>query len=142
MYSIDKKKMFCDITDDLAILINSETGIYYGINSFGTSILEYLLKGSSPEAILEGLNKLPGVPSDMEKRLSDFIGELKSKEILIEDSIVENIIISFKPELAEADEYKLILAEYADAQELLWADPIHDVDEELGWQPILNNKDE
>jgi len=137
MYSINKKKMFCDITDGLAIVINSESGIYYGINSFGTVVFEYLLKGSSPEAILKELNKLPNVPADMETRLNVFIKELITQEILVESATIENEI-SFKPEIAEADEYKLILAEYTDAQELLWADPIHDVDEELGWQPVMN----
>ena len=36
------------------------------------------------------------------------------------------------------------LSEYADAQEMLLADPIHDVDEEEGWQPIFkeDNKDD
>ncbi|GHV57727.1 hypothetical protein FACS1894182_07370 [Bacteroidia bacterium] len=140
MYSINKKKMFCDIADNFAIVINSETGIYYGINNFGTSVFEYLLRGSSPEAILDELNKLPGVPADIEQRLAAFIEELKAKEIIIEGAETVKNEIAINPEFASADEFKLEVSEYADAQELLLADPIHDVDEELGWQPVLKDE--
>ncbi|MDR0543694.1 MAG: PqqD family protein [Dysgonamonadaceae bacterium] len=140
MYAINKKKMFCDVADNFAIIINSETGIYYGINNFGTSVFEYLLKGSSPESVLEELNQLAGVPANMEQRLAAFIKELKDKEIIVEGATKQNEI-SFNPEYAEADEFNLKLAEYADAQELLLADPIHDVDAELGWQPVLTDRE-
>ena len=32
------------------------------------------------------------------------------------------------------------ISEYADAQEMLLADPIHDVDEEEGWQPVFKEE--
>jgi hypothetical protein len=153
MYQINKKKMFCDIADNFAIVINSETGIYYGINSFGTSVFEHLLKGAAPADILAELHTLDGVPSDMEQRLTDFVEELKNNEIIIDGTTTKNKIITSKvesiapikpeiainPELAEADEFILDVTEYSDAQELLLADPIHDVEEELGWQPVLQD---
>ena len=38
-YALNESKMFMDIEDGVAIIINSETGIYYGFNAFGTSVL-------------------------------------------------------------------------------------------------------
>jgi hypothetical protein len=39
-YKLNEDKMFADIADGVAIIINGETGIYYGMNEFGTSIFE------------------------------------------------------------------------------------------------------
>ena len=136
MYEVNNKKMFYDITDDFAIIINSETGIYYGVNSLGTQVFDFLIKGSSVEDILTALNNIPGVPADMDQRLAKFIEELKGKEIITEGPTVKNDI-SINAELAANDKFELSVTEYADAQELLLADPIHDVEEEEGWQPIL-----
>ena len=44
-YALNEAKMVMDIADGIAIVINSETGIYYGLNAFGTMILEALAKG-------------------------------------------------------------------------------------------------
>jgi hypothetical protein len=138
MYQVNPEKMFCDITDDFAIIINSETGIYYGINSFGTSVFENLIKGSAVPEILTELKKIPGIPADIEQRLVIFIEELKSKEIIVNGTAVKNEIV-INADLAVADEFVFSVSEYADAQELLLADPIHDVEEELGWQPIVKD---
>jgi hypothetical protein len=138
MYEVNKKKMFCDITDDFAIIINSKTGIYYGINTFGTSVFENLTKGSAVSDILAALKEIPGIPADIEQRLTTFIDELKAKEIIVSGPTVKNEI-TINAKLAAADEFILNVAEYADAQQLLAADPIHDVEEELGWQPILKD---
>jgi hypothetical protein len=140
MYEVNKRKMFCDITDDFAIVINSETGIYYGINSFGTTVFENLIQGSVVADILAALNEIPGIPTDIEQRLTVFIDELKEKEIIVSGPTAKREV-NINAELAKADEFVFNLAEYADAQELLLADPIHDVEEELGWQPVLKDNE-
>ena len=50
-YALNEEKMFVDITDGIAIVINSETGIYYGMNTLGTSVFENIIKGISVENI-------------------------------------------------------------------------------------------
>jgi len=143
MYQVNKNKMFVDIADNMAIIINSEIGIYYGVNNFGTSVFECLLKGASTTTILNSINKIQSVPADMAQRLDTFIETLTAKEILIEgadcppDAIVPDET-SLNLEFAVADNFNLEVQEFYDARELLLADPIHDVDEEAGWQPILN----
>ena len=51
-YVLNDEKMFADITDGIAIIINSETGIYYGMNALGTAVYENLINGASTESIL------------------------------------------------------------------------------------------
>ena len=46
-YVLNEEKMFADVTDGIAIIINSETGIYYGLNGLGTAVYENLMNGSS-----------------------------------------------------------------------------------------------
>ena len=38
-YILNESEMFADINEGTAIVINSQTGIYYGMNGFGTSVL-------------------------------------------------------------------------------------------------------
>ena len=132
-YVLNEPKMFADITDGIAIVINSETGIYYGFNAFGTAVLQALMQGVSEEDVLAALKGLTGAPADMEARFQTFMNELKTKELIVEGagSGVANIDVS----VAATDNFELSVKEYSDAQELLLADPIHEVKEETGWTP-------
>lgn len=136
-YVLNEAKMFSDIADGIAIVINSETGIYYGMNGFGTTVFDSLMSGASVEAVLAALKALPGAPEDMEARLNAFVDELKKFEVVIEGGD-GNGEASIDAEAAKADEFTLTVQEFDDAQELLLADPIHEVKEDTGWQPDKN----
>ena len=130
---LNEEKMFADITDGIAIVINSETGIYYGMNALGSAVLENIINGASLENILKALKALPNVPADIENKFNAFVDELKAKELVIEggdDAAEANISTE-----AVADGFDLSVDEYSDAQELLLADPIHEVKEDTGWTP-------
>lgn len=130
---LNDEKMFADITDGIAIVINSETGIYYGMNALGSAVLENIINGASIENILKALKAMPNVPSDIEAKLNAFVDELKAKELVIEGgngAAEANISAE-----AVADGFDLTVDEYSDAQELLLADPIHEVKEDTGWTP-------
>lgn len=131
-YALNEEKMFVDITDGIAIVINSETGIYYGMNTLGTSVFENIIKGISVENILNNLNKLPNA-ADTETKLNNFISELKNKEIIVEGN--DSGEISNIGAEAASEGFELEVNEYNDAQELLLADPIHEVKEDTGWTP-------
>lgn len=134
-YVLNDSKMFSDIADGIAIIINSETGIYYGMNGFATVVFAGLMSGASTEALLEELRGLPGVPDDMEKRLEDMVSTLKKYEIIVEGEVYAPDAIDLDSATALADDFILTVQEYSDAQELLLADPIHEVKDESGWQP-------
>ena len=133
-YVLNEAKMFSDIADGIAIVINSETGIYYGMNGIGTGVFENLMSGASTEAVLAALRALPGAPEDMETRFNAFIDALKHFEIVLEggDGTAE---ISIDAAVAQEDGFVLMVEEFNDAQELLLADPIHEVKNDSGWQP-------
>lgn len=134
-YKLNEEKMFADITDGVAIVINGQSGIYYGMNNFGSAVFENLIKGVSTEIILDELKKIPDVAPDIESRFRNFVDIAVAKELLIpgESSAEAEIIIDVAT--AANDEFNLDISEYNDAQELLLADPIHEVKEETGWAP-------
>jgi hypothetical protein len=138
MYRLNEKKMFCDISGEFTVIINAETGIYYGINNFGTSVFQWIVSGSPVPEILAVLNQINGVPADMQQRLSVFVLYLIEKEIIIGGGEAKNEI-KINEEFAQKSGFQLKIGEFLDAQELLLSDPIHDVEPEVGWQPFLQN---
>ena len=134
-YVLNDEKMFCDIADGIAIVINSETGMYYGMNAFGTAVFENILNGASTEAILAALQSLPGAPADMAGRLEEFIAICLHKELVKEGQAGDDVAVTLDAEVAKSGGFALEAREYDDAQELLLADPIHEVKEDTGWQP-------
>ena len=133
-YALDESKMFMDIADGIAIVINSETGIYYGLNAFGTSVLEALTKGIDSDEVLEKIKTIVGVPLNFEKAFGEFVSKLIEEGLLIVGSASQdNFVIDEK--IALEDQFKMEIKSYADAQEMLLADPIHEVKETTGWTP-------
>lgn len=133
-YVLNEEKMFADVTDGIAIIINSETGIYYGMNGLGTTVYENLMNGASLESVLEALKSMAGAPADIEKRLNDFVKAMLDNELIMEGS-ASNAEVNLDSSIASGDNFELKVEEYNDAQELLLADPIHEVKEETGWTP-------
>jgi hypothetical protein len=119
----------------VAIIINSETGIYYGMNGFGTSIFENLIKGADSKAILSELKKIPNFSLEMEENFNMFIDAVVEKGLVIPSEESNSVAVEINLDLAIKDEFALGVSEYNDAQELLLADPIHEVREESGWSP-------
>ncbi len=134
-YKLNEEKMFADINDDAAIIINGETGIYYGMNGFGTCVFENLINGASTNDILAALKAIPNISPDIESRFNAFLEAIIAKELVILADENYNAEVNIKADLALQDNFALSVSEYNDAQELLLADPIHEVREEAGWSP-------
>ena len=128
-YALNEEKMFADVTDGIAIIINSETGIYYGLNSLGTSVYENLVNGSSTDEILVGLKTIAGCPSDIDEKLNAFIKSMQDYELIVE-APANSAEAKIDEAIAKEANFEFEVKAYDDAQELLLADPIHEVKEE------------
>ncbi len=133
-YQLNESKMFADVTDGIAIIINAVTGIYYGMNGYGTGIFENLMAGSSTADILEAAQALPGAPQTVEESIQSFLDTLEAFEIVL-PAPESSRPASLKAEDAAFDQFVPVCKEYRDVQELLFADPIHEVQEDKGWTP-------
>lgn len=142
MYRINDAKMFYDYADGQAVIINFTNGVYFGFNQLGSLALDRILSGASKEAVAESFRNISGCPEDISERLTAFIIEMIDKEILLEDeaSAVNTdafvINATVKPE-----DFDLTMEEYSDVQEIIMADPVHEVDEEMGWPVMKENSD-
>ena len=137
MYKLNEEKMFYDMADGQAIVINFTTGMYYGTSSLGSAVLDSLLSGAAAEDVCKAVQALPGCPDDMEAQLDTFIGQLLEKEIIVPgDAACAACAIDAS---ALTDGFVLTVDEFAEVQDLILADPVHDVDVEQGW-PILNDQ--
>jgi len=135
MYKLNEEKMFFDIADGQAVVINFTTGMYYGTSTLGSAVLDQLVKGVSPEKIVLAVKKAEGCPGDFEAQLDSFIDALREKEILIKADETNEGDAEIVAE-AFAEGFALTVDEFAEVQDLLLADPVHDVDVEQGW-PIM-----
>lgn len=133
-YVLNETRMFADVTDGIAIIINSETGIYYGMNGFATCVYEKMMAGASTEDIMNAVKKFSNLPATFEANFKEFIAAMLAKEVIVESN-ANSVEVEISEDIAKADDYALELKEYNDAQELLLADPIHEVKEETGWTP-------
>lgn len=139
MYKLNEEKMFFDIADGQAVVINFVTGMYYGTTMLGSAVLERLVKGNSPEKIAAAVRNLPGCPAEFDAELNSFIDKLQQVDILVPGETTEG---GDEPidEKAAAEGFVLTLDEFAEVQDLILADPIHDVNVEQGW-PIFQEEE-
>ena len=133
-YVLNDEKMFADVTDGVAIIINSETGIYYGLNELGTAVYENLVNGVSTDKILNCLKSMSDCPSDIEEKLTNFLKAMVDFD-LIKEGGDDTSDAEIDENVAKESSFEMDVREYNDAQELLLADPIHEVKEESGWTP-------
>ena len=134
-YKLNDARMYADVTDGLAIIIDASSGIYYGMNGFGTSVFQSLLEGSSVDDVFEAAKKLPGAPDGIEESVKAFIDTLLGFEIVLIAEGAGSRPAELNARDAKNDAYIPTCTEYSDVQELLFADPIHEVDENEGWKP-------
>lgn len=141
MYKLNDSEMFSDITDNIAVVINAQTGVYYGMNAAGTLVYKYITEGADIKDIKNHLKNIPQAPADMDLKVDSFIKELLDKNIIVPgDTVALNF--SIDASILAKDNFELKVGEYLDAQELLLADPIHDVEKEKGWNPIFKENGE
>ncbi len=134
MYKLNEEKMFFDVADGQAVVINIVTGMYYGTNALGSVVLERLVKGNAPDEIEKAVKNLDSCPADIHDRLAAFVDKLIDAEILVTGETVPG---GSEPiDQCAVEDFELTLDEFAEVQDLLLADPIHDVDVEQGW-PIF-----
>ena len=139
MYRLNEEKVFYDIAEGQAVVINFITGVYYGFSSLGSEVLDRLVKGCSAASVLKMLQSCEGCPEDMEKRMAEYIKVLLDAEILVEAQGEGAADSGALPETALEDGFDLILDEHAEVKDILMADPVHDVDVDMGW-PIMKEE--
>lgn len=133
-YKLNEEKFFSDITDNIAVIIGIDTGTYYGLNELTTNVYENIISGVDTDEILLELKKIVGYDLDIDSKYNKLIDDLIKEGIIIEcEKKDAKPVIKFDKFNNEKNDF--ILSEFKDAEELLLADPIHQVKEDEGWKP-------
>lgn len=133
-YRLNDEKVFSDVTDGIGILIEIESGIYYGLNLLTTNVYENIINGVDTEELRVALSKVKGFNEEIDRKYSLFLQDLISKEFIVENDAASSSASLSINEYSN-NELDFVMTAYPDAAELLLADPIHQVKEELGWKP-------
>ena len=135
MYKLNEEKMFYDYADGQAVVINYQTGMYYGMGLLASAILDRIIAGKNVDEIITAVKALPQCPPDIAERVHSFVKELQDKEIIIDGPSVSGGGEPLADEAAE-DGFDLKLDMFAEMADLLLADPVHDVDMKEGWPKL------
>ena len=136
-YRIEASRFYYDYADGLAIVIDSTTGTYYGMNVLGSAVFDQLANGVAPAAILEQLHQMTGCFSEMKQIFTDFFSQVRSLGLLTSEEKQGKSAQPFEKEVT-VDGFFLEVKEFAEIQEILLADPIHDVHSDFGWPSLKN----
>lgn len=121
-------------SDDEAAIINLKTGNYYSLNPTGAEIWALIEKNATSDEIVNVFNQLYKTDSiDIASEINNFIKELEAEDLIIKSENGAESSLNVKNFPAENQTknpfVEPILERFADLQELLLLDPIHDVDE-------------
>ena len=137
MYQLNSAKMYYDMADNQAIVINHMTGMYYGFNALGSYVIDQLVAGGDLEEVKKALLACEGCPADIDAQIDAFLAELVSLEILVPAERAAAAVATV-PAVALEEGFELHVDAFAEAADLILADPIHDVDEGMGW-PVMKS---
>ena len=135
MYKLNEEKMFYDYADGQAVVINYQTGMYYGMGLLASAILDRIIAGKNVDEIITAVKALPQCPPDIADRVHSFVKELQEKEIIVDGPDASGGAEPLANGVAE-DGFDLKLDMFAEMADLLLADPVHDVDMKEGWPKL------
>jgi hypothetical protein len=129
MYFLNPR-LAADVFDGEYIIANLDTGLYYSVQGAAVSLLHSLPYSSADQIINVFSEAFPENAEAITGELTTIFQELISQDIIKQD---EGILLENGPECTAPGDYVPgRFNRYADMQDLLMLDPIHDVDEN-GW---------
>ncbi|WP_158988796.1 hypothetical protein [Mucilaginibacter sp. L196] len=136
MYFLNPR-LAADVFDGEYIIANLDTGLYYSIQGLAVSMVKALPFQDQNQVIRLLADTFPENAITIETELSAILKELLNEEIVKQESTATS---TSDPTYSLPSEYvPSRFNRYADMQDLLMLDPIHDVDED-GWTVQSNDQ--
>lgn len=129
-------RLAADVFDGEYIIANLDTGLYYSVQGIAVSLISALPFREADQVIRLLAEAFPENAATIEQELHAILKELLAEEIIRQDNTLTG---TDSPVINPPKEYiPGRFNRYADMQDLLMLDPIHDVDEN-GWTVQNNN---
>ena len=117
------------------VIINLFKGLYYNLNTTGSAIWMMIESGTPVEAIIQAFqDRYSDLDPTAQASIWQLVERLKTEELVTEVS-APSTPAAIAPLPALGQFAAPVLYKYADMQDLLALDPIHDVDE-TGWPNV------
>jgi hypothetical protein len=136
VYCIETPEVVSDIIDGEAIMLHRLYGDYFSTDGVGGLIWQWIGEGRSRSQILSMLNaRFSASPAEIATAVDSFLADLVTHKLVREiiegdESATETIEPQTNP---EAEFVRPTLHVYSDIRNMVLLDPIHDVDENIGW---------
>jgi len=126
-FTINEPDVVAEDFDGQLVILNLANGHYFSLQGCGGDIWAALASGHAPDAILDAIRAFLPEIADASREL---LGRLIELQLIRPDGApVELPAGSASGWRAEPPRLEV----YEDLAELIYADPIHDVDEQAGW---------
>ena len=133
----------CDFADGEVVILNLESGAYYGLDGTGATLWMWTVAGRPVDAIVQAVIEATGAEEEtIRNAIFLFFEELAEEQLLVraDSPSVSSDIGDSSPPAIGAEWSTPALNKYTDMNELLLIDPVHEVDDR-GW-PNLDSPDE
>ena len=135
-FRINAPAVASEIIDGEAVIMNLKTGAYFSTRQTGSVLWNWIEQGIGVGAMIRSLEaSYTTTPGEITAAVERFLSELKEHG-LIRELPSNGVPPLSDPELALSGKPVFVpphLEVYTDMRDLLLLDPIHDVDEQVGW---------
>ena len=139
VFIVNKTKLVSEISDGEAIIVDLETGAYFSLQNSACFYWENLLSGASLARLADlTLSRYSDVPPTCVEELKAFVLELQAEELVVQTANGSVPPTGISPATEKTIYTRPRLEKFTDMAELLLLDPIHEVDDGLGW-PFKKN---
>ncbi|MBR8831086.1 MAG: hypothetical protein N5P05_003793 [Chroococcopsis gigantea SAG 12.99] len=136
-YQVNSNQIAHESIEDEIVIIHLDNGNYFNLQGTGGSIWNGIVEGKSTKDIISYLvNNYEVQESAIIESVKNFIDQLMSEELIIESNETtrdDGPHLSLTPTDRKALFTPPVLEKYEDMQDLLLLDPLHDVNESVGW---------
>jgi len=138
-YRINAPQVVAETIGGEAIIVNLDTGAYFSLRDTAAAIWQGLEQGESAVRITEFMaGRYAGAPAEIESAVQELIEALVGEgliEAIGPDEAVQDIAMAGAHEGAsERPAFtRPVMEKFTDMADLLLLDPIHEVDDDLGW---------
>jgi Coenzyme PQQ synthesis protein D (PqqD) len=135
-FRINESGVVHETIDGEAVIINLETGSYYSLQSTAVDVWAELGVPISVDDLVAALGgRYTADPADLTLDVQRFLAELQQEDLIVRDASPNGTTTPARPDRHQpkAPFEPFRLQKFTDMTHLLLLDPIHDVDEEIGW---------
>jgi hypothetical protein len=128
LYVINAPDVVAEDFDGQTVILNLSDGRYFSLGGIASPIWNNLVRGCSPQAIFDSVGQQQ---PDLTEEAARFVGELVGLGLIRGKADAGSSVAAVISEEWSGEAPRIEI--FDDLAELIFADPIHDVDEQAGW---------